>query len=304
MDSPIPTLRADDPWGPPALAAAGTAAASGVLAPLGVPLEFLVAVLVVPVLVTGPRTAVGGSFGLLLSELWTGSVGPWTLPLCVWTAGLPYAVLTLRTGGPAGAAGVRSRRSSLRTAARSFVAGLVAVVCATATVAWSTALLGAQPYLTTLWTYLAAGVAAVTVATLARHVGREAGPVSPRADAEPTVGRRTLLALFAVGSGWFVLGTGLATLTHDVRLLRSAPAVETYAGALAGGGTLGEVATEFLLVLYADGDLLVVGLGGVGVLALAALWPTVAWRDRARSAVSRVVRDDEAAASVTRNWDS
>ncbi|WP_254538081.1 hypothetical protein [Halomarina litorea] len=241
---------------------------------LEVPPEYLVAVLVGPALLLGPRVAWGGVFGVVLADLGSGVVGPWTVLLAVWTAGVPYAAAVLR-----GDDGWRSPR-----AVGSYVVTLVvAVACTLAVVAWLAALLGRAPYLTNVWTYLVGAALslpvglAVLVAADYHLVDGTSASTHLSADGGSTGGRFATAALFVVGVGWLVAGTGLATLTHDVRVFTSRPAVVDYATGLAGDGTLGEIASGVLLALYWHGDLLVALLGIAGFLALAALWPPLRW---------------------------
>lgn len=288
------TYTSTDGGGPVAVlvAAVGVLLAGVVTAWFGVPPEYLVAVLVGPALLVGPRVAWGAGIGVFLGDLGSGVVGSWTVLLAVWTVGVPYAAAVLWDGDHAG-------WQSPRTVWSYVVALVVAAVCTLAVVAWLASLLGAAPYLAGLWTYLIGAALAVPVG-LASLVGfdyllvdRAGTEARLSADGGTTGGRLGTAGLFLVGTGWLALGTGIATLTHDVRVLESRPAVVDYATGLVGSGTAGDVATTVLLSLYEVGDL-VVALVGLGcLLAMAALWPTLRWASlgrRVRSTADRLAR--------------
>ncbi|SFR61896.1 hypothetical protein [Halogeometricum limi] len=238
----------------------------------GLSLDLLAGGLVAATVVFGPFVALGGAVGVFVGDAATASVGAWTVLDAVGVAAIPLGVGLLWGHAGVARAGAAPRMATAREVGEYAVVTVAAVVTALAVEAWLAPVLGLQPFFVGYAAFLgdAALVAVVGLLalwTLGRVDTASFAVVSPDADGRVGLRGVSLVAVFAVG--WYVVGTGIAALTHDVRLSATAADVTADAAAVAGSGTIGTVLGRVLVVLWAAGDLVVFGLGAVAVSALA-----------------------------------
>lgn len=249
---------------------------------VGLPDELLAGLFVLPALVFGRSVVVGGLAGIVLLAVSTRSLGVWTI-LSV----AEFGVLTLSVHALWGRLGFVARESTPSIGSRRDLAEyLGALLIGTATtlgvVGWLAPVAGVQPFYTAYLTLIgvAAVVAVVGVPVLVfvdrwedhgNRVDRTAEPDRPAGSAWRSGG----LAL--VATGWFVAGTGLATVVHDFGQFENRALLANSAAERFGTGTIGAVGHDVMLAFYLYGEPILFGTGLLALAALSYLWP-VRWR--------------------------
>lgn len=256
-----------------------------VVGTLGLAVEFLAALFLIPALVVGPVVVVGGVAGVVLVGLFEGSLGPWTVVAAAEFTVLVGAVVVL--WGRAGLVepGVAPTMDSGRQVAEYLLTLAVGAVSALAAVGWLVVILGTQPYYTGYGELLTATVlAAMIVPPTLYWLGRDAPASGESATGVETGGslRRTA-AVFVVAAGWFVAGTGVATVAHDFGQFPNRAALSASVADTFGTGTVGQLAFDVIFLLYRFGDVVVVAIGLVALVLLALAWP-IDWRRALMSA--------------------
>lgn len=250
------------------------------------------------VLLVGPSAALGGTFGLVVHDLFRGAVGYWTLGAAVWLLAFSGGVVWLAPRLFVG----RDERSSHSTggAMLTYVrAAVVAGVYASALAAWTVALSGGARFYTVAIDFLPGivpaavlGVAVLVVASdwvdrpldvpvegdrpltrstrwgqMLRSHARSAGPT-----------RATVVGMAVVGVCWVVGVTGIDVLAHDLGQFTTASELRSdLAGTLSPSSLLGTVVTTVLVAIYRYGEATVVLSAP---LALAVTWLLGRFRSR------------------------
>jgi MFS family permease len=124
----------------------------------------------------------------------------------------------------------------------------------------------------------------IALRALSRVAPESVGVVSPRPD--DRVGPRRVTAAFALGVGWFLAGTGIAAVTHDLRLYENTAGVAAEARSVLGTGLVGDLLERVLLLFWSAGDVVVTGLGVVAAAGLVSLLLTREIRDPSPEEVS------------------
>ncbi|MGM0717386.1 MAG: hypothetical protein ACQET5_09455 [Halobacteriota archaeon] len=248
--------------------------------------------LLVPVTVfAGPIVPIGAAVGIAAGDLVSASAGAWTVVDALYIAALPLGVVALwdHTGlvddsEPPGVASPRALVAYL------FVATVTSTIALAAS-AWLLAVMGAAPFYVDYLTFvtgigIATGTGALALGTLgALGLLDPSGRVDARAlapDSDRRLGAGRLAVAFLVAAGWFAVGSGLAAMTHDIRLYGSRPDVVAYTQSMVGPGPLRTALSETLLVLWSVGDVLVVALGVAALVALGLLLSDAGVSDNVR----------------------
>lgn len=244
---------------------------------LGLPAEFLAVLFLIPTLAVGSVVVAGGVAGVLLVGLSDGSLGAWTLVTAVEFAVLVGIVAALWGRVGLVAPGAPPTMTSRRHVAEYLLALAVGGAATLAAVGWLVVVLGLQPYYTGYAELVTVTLmAAVGVPPALYLLGRGASPDERPAGGNGTDRAGSLRrtgALLIVSTGWFVVGSGVATVAHDFgkfphRTALSASIADTF-----GTGTVGRLAFDVIFVLYRFGDIVVIAVGLVAIAMLVWLWP-------------------------------
>lgn len=261
---------------PVALATGGTFLLMTLATAAAVPVTYAGALIVAVVPVVGPAAVVGGAVGVIIHDLFRGTVGYLTVSTASWLVVFAGIVSWL-----APTIGWTSRLSAIRSRAvpRYIGAVVIAGVLSTAMAAWVTTAMGGGRFYPTAAALLTgipiAGISGVPVLLVGskwggRGTDSAGAGAPPRASSNGQVGGRraldwfgrttvgTAFGLFVIGMGWLGGAMALDLLAHDLRLFGTEQELLRYAAGIFGSGSpVASVGRNLLLGIYRYGEFVV-----------------------------------------------
>lgn len=247
---------------------------------------------VAAVVLIGPEAPLGGVTGLIIYDLFHGTVGHLTLVTAAWTLVFAGSVMWL-AGRTSTKPDTHGLKSILRTTSACTGMVMIAGINTTAFTAWLAMILGSQPFYTAAIGILpgvatALGICAFGLVSLG-VTQRFAPPLFtlelPGQTRSEELTDATTVGVFIIGTGWLGGTFALDILVHDLGLFATASQFRAFVTGILGSGSLtAAVGTPVLVGIYRYGELAVLLSAPVAVLAL------LGWCNYHKLVLSPIVR--------------